>query len=115
MFYSTEEIDWFATNKQDWIDAWHSSHQGLPSVPDEKYFIYGDEQDCIYLRTEYMQTALAISSDCDGYIYLLNPQVVNENGEWEAWDFGHKLPGANRYRSFLEMMQFVFTHPEFII
>jgi hypothetical protein len=36
---------------------------------------------------------------------LLNPKVIDENGEWEAWEFGNKIPGAYRYRSFWEMMQ----------
>lgn len=70
-FYSTEEVNWFAVQNQNWIDGW----QDLDPVPDEKYFVYGEEQDCIYLRSEYMRTALEISSDCDGYIYLLNPKV----------------------------------------
>ncbi len=38
-------------------------------------------------------------------IYLLNPQVVTEEGEWEAWFFANWLPGAARYRSFQEMME----------
>ena len=42
----------------------------------------------------------------DGFIYLLNPQVVTNDGEWEAWDFGNKYPGAKRYKSFWEMIRF---------
>lgn len=109
-FYSTEEVDWFAVRNQDWIDAW----QVLDPVPDEKYLVYGEEQDCIDIRPEYMQTALEISSDCDGYIYLLNPKVITADGEWEAWDFGSKLPGAYRYRSFRELMEYVFNNPDMI-
>lgn len=71
-----------------------------------EYFVYGEEQDCVYLRREYLQTALEINSDSgDGDIYLLNPQIITADGEWEAWHFGNKLPGAIRYRSFYEMMQ----------
>lgn len=103
-FYSIEEVDWFAARNQDWIDVWTSDIKETPSVPDEKYFVYGKEQDCAYVRSEYMQTALAVSSECDGYIYLLNPRIITPDGEWEAWDFGNKLPGAFRYRSFQEMM-----------
>jgi hypothetical protein len=31
--------------------------------------------------------------------------VVTPDGEWEAWFFANWLPGANRYRSFWEMLQ----------
>lgn len=103
-FYSIEEVDWFAARNQDWIDVWTSDIEETPSVSDEQYFVYGEEQDCIHVRSEYMQTALEISNCCDGYIYLLNPRVITPDGEWEAWDFGNKLPGAFRYRSFQEMM-----------
>lgn len=109
-FYSTEEVDWFAVRNQAWIDGWMSDIEEIPSVPDEEYFVYGPEQDCIYFRAEYMQTALEISSDIDGYIYLLNPQVVTPDGEWEAWDFGDKLPGAFRHRSFTQMMKSMLKH-----
>jgi hypothetical protein len=51
---------------------------------------------------------LEISSDSgDGDIYLLIPKVVFDNGEWEAWHFGSKLPGAARYRSFYELIKAV--------
>ena len=38
-------------------------------------------------------------------VYLLNPQKVSEDGEWEAWFFAHWVPGVNRYASFWELMQ----------
>ena len=67
--------------------------------------MYGQEQDPITLRVEYLQTALQISDVGDSSIYLLNPQVVTEEGEWEAWFFANWLPGAARYRSFQELMK----------
>lgn len=76
-----------------------------PSIPDEEYFIYGEEQDCANCRFEYIENALEISTeseDCD--IFLLVPDVIFETGEWEAWHAGSKLPGAYRYRSFYELM-----------
>ena len=54
---------------------------------------------------EYLQTALEISDVGDAGIYLLNPQVVTEEGEWETWFFANWLPGATRYRSFQELME----------
>jgi SMI1 / KNR4 family (SUKH-1) len=124
--WSTEEIGWFATRHSSWIDAFSqkysqqnlrlpvnphaesngfSNHSGKTNISDESYFVYGDDQDCMNLRLEYLHTALEISEPGDSSIYLLNPQVINVHGEWEAWFFGDWLPGADRYRSFQEMMQ----------
>jgi hypothetical protein len=114
--WSVAEIEWFAVRHQAWIDAfWKKTDQRpsessnakapTPSTSDADYFVYGDEQDCSKIRIEYLQTALEISQRGDGVIYLLNPQIVTPDGEWEAWFFGDWLPGADRYRSFQDMMQ----------
>ena len=120
--WSTYEIEWLRVRHSDWIDTfieqqkrWEQRHlymsvNGLSHsakrflIPDEIYFVYGEEQDCMDLRVEYLQTALEISRKGDSAIYLLNPQVVTEEGEWEAWFFGDWLPGADRYRSFRDLM-----------
>lgn len=107
--FSTQEVDWLAARNQELIDAWITGSEiggrGAYFVPDEKYFIYGDEQDSILLRNEYLQTALQISEDSTQGLLLLNPQIVSENGEWEAWFFATWLPGAHRSSSFRELMQ----------
>jgi hypothetical protein len=114
--WSTAEIRWFSVRHQDWINEFtekfghlspesSNSSSPHPSIPNQEYFVYGDEQDCSKFRVEYLQTALEISDRGDGAIYLLNPQVVLSNGEWEAWFLGDWLPGADRYHSFQEMMQ----------
>ncbi|MBD2326317.1 SMI1/KNR4 family protein [Alkalinema sp. FACHB-956] len=121
--WSTQEIEWLSVRHPDWIDSFLEQQQRLEphhsymsvnglecsrkkfSIPDEIYFIYGEEQDCMNLRSEYLHTALEISCKGDSAIYLLNPQVVTEEGEWEAWFFGDWLPGADRYRSFSDLMQ----------
>ncbi len=107
-----EKVDWFRVRNQWAIDAWQlgenyysSAPTTRPSVPDEKYFIYGADQDPAYLRSEYLHTALEISDWGDSAILLLNPQVVFDDGEWEAWFHANWLPGARRYRSFLALMQ----------
>jgi hypothetical protein len=114
--WSIEEIEWFAVRRPDWIDSFvagcistyknnATTFSSIPAIPDAEYFVYGDEQDCSKLRLEYLQTALEISDMGDSAIYLLNPQIITPDGEWEAWFFGNWLPGADRYRSFWEMMQ----------
>lgn len=75
---------------------------------DEEYYIYGAEQDCISYRPEYLTECLVISSNQDGYVYLLNPCVKTSDGEWEAWDFGNKYPGAYRYKDFGILMTDVY-------
>lgn len=116
--WSTEDIEWFSVRHQDWIstfvERYGNSSLNLdlsgngrlvtPSISDTDYLIYGDEQDCSKLRVEYLHKVLEISDIGESTVYLLNPQVMTEDGEWEAWFFGDWLPGADRYRSFQEMM-----------
>ncbi|WP_071515355.1 SMI1/KNR4 family protein [Geitlerinema sp. PCC 9228] len=113
--WSTEEIEWFRVRHQAWIEDFIESNCNneangnmarlIPSILDEEYLVYGEVQDCSQIRVEYLQTALEISSRGESAIYLLNPRIVTAEGEWEAWFFSDLLPGADRYRSFREMMQ----------
>jgi hypothetical protein len=73
-------------------------------VSDDDYFVYGPEQDSVNMRHEYLPRCVAVSSNDDGEMYLLNP-AVTFGDEWEAWLLSHRLPGANRYKSFWELMQ----------
>jgi hypothetical protein len=101
--WSTEEVDWFRVRNQDWIDAYTES-ETVP-IPDNQYFVYGPGQDSVWIRTEYLPGMLEISDTGQEAIYLLNPNIVTPEGEWEAWFFGNWLPGADRYRSFWDLMQ----------
>ncbi|SDM08788.1 hypothetical protein SAMN05421874_13829 [Nonomuraea maritima] len=75
-------------------DAW--------SVPDELYFVYGQEQDSIHYRREYVPDTLLAGYWDDG-VALLNPHVRTAEGEWEAWYLAPWKPGATRYRSFWDL------------
>lgn len=116
-----EKIDWFINKHYVWIhsfvetqrklqqDIYYDDHQlnGFPIslyIPNEEYFRYGESQDCKQIRYEYLTTALEISDKGESAIYLLNPKVTTSEDEWEAWFFCDDLPGADRYRSFQEMM-----------
>ena len=101
-FWSAEELDWFRVRNQAWIDAWTTYDTFV--IPDELYFVYGPAQDPIYLRREYLEHTLEISTRGDSSVYLLNPKIVGADNEWEAWFLANWAPGANRYRSFAEMM-----------
>jgi hypothetical protein len=54
----------------------------------------------------YLPTALQVSAPerVGTAIYLLNPEVVNAEGEWEAFYFAHWVPGVRRYPSFRALM-----------
>lgn len=104
--WSTEEIGWYRDKHTDSMNAWLSARGSFNiQVPNDRYFVYGEAQDPVNMRDEYLKTALEISDAVDSAVYLLNPQVVTPDGEWEAWFFGTELPGATRYRSFREMME----------
>lgn len=78
--WSVQEIEWLAAKNQELIDAWMigvATAGELVSVPDEEYFVYGDEQDTASLRNDYLQTALEIGGDSEQGLILLNPQVIN--------------------------------------
>jgi hypothetical protein len=121
-FWSTEDIEQFSVRHLQWIKAFterngttdivfEEEFQELDDrwepvgVADTDYFVYGDEQDPSSIRPEYLRTAIEISDVGFDSIYLLNPQVVTPDGEWEAWFFADYLPGADRYRSFQAMME----------
>jgi SMI1/KNR4 family protein SUKH-1 len=108
--WSTEEIDWFRVRNRDWIDAYLSPFTLAElneefALTDDEYLVYGEAQDPVRYRHKYLESALEISETGDSAIYLLNPETVTPDGEWEAWLFANWLPGAARHRSFAELMQ----------
>jgi hypothetical protein len=102
MFCDTDKIDWFVQENRDWAERWSKSDL---AVSDKEYFQYGENQNSCSMRTRYTKHTLQISPVDEGYVYLLNPLIIDNRNEWEAWDFGTKNPGAFRYRSFWDMMQ----------
>jgi hypothetical protein len=101
-------VGWFRDLHSDWLSDWMegAARAGEPvPVTHEEHCVYGEEQRTVIFRTEYWQATLAISEVGDSAIYLLNPEVVDANGEWEAWFFANWYPGAARYRTFWDLMQ----------
>jgi len=89
-------------SKVDWVKnciPWLLPEEEQDPIADDQYFVYGPEQDCINARLEYLHNCIAISTEQDGFVFLLNP-CIESDGEWEAWDHGWKYPGAFRYQSF---------------
>jgi hypothetical protein len=103
--WSTKEVAWFRERHSDWIQAYLVPYRGTLILSDEDYLVYDDRQDSAVFRVEYLKSALEISDIGDDAIYLLNPEIKNTDGEWEAWLFSNWNPGAVRYQSFLNLMQ----------
>jgi SMI1 / KNR4 family (SUKH-1) len=105
---SVEELDWhFARHPEQvraWIKAMHPLRKRPAPIPMDRYLKYGDEMNPLLVPLDFLKATLEISIFDDG-IYLLNPKVINEDGEWEAWFFAEWIPGANRYPSFQAMME----------
>jgi len=93
--FGTDEVDWYRVRHQDAIEVWTETlHEfGGADAPDafERHL-----PSCLQVsEVERIGTA----------VYLLNPEVVDANGEWEALYFAHWVPGANRYPSFRALME----------
>jgi hypothetical protein len=97
-FFNVQEVDWL-NNLTPWLADW----EGI-EISDEEYFDYSDLRYYSGIRTDHMETVLQISNCEDGYVYLLNPLIIDERGEWECFDFGTKVGGGHRYRSFWDMI-----------
>lgn len=107
--WSTTELDWFKARNQQWIDIWTKPRRDgrpHPVVPDVDYFVYGPAQQSYNIREHYLPSMLEISDTGDAAILLLNPEVVFDDGEWEAWYFATWFPGAVRFRSFADLMRY---------
>ena len=112
--YKIQKIDCLVTIAPDLIEAWLEGCRcegDEISISDEEYFVYGDEQSSTSLRNEYLAKTLKIggekeNGDPNNGILLLNPEIIFENGEWEVWSFAPWRPGAIRYKSFIELIEY---------
>ncbi|MEU1599644.1 SMI1/KNR4 family protein [Streptomyces sp. NPDC005708] len=103
---SAHEVGWTRDLDPDLVTVWIEAYGAAGArVADEEYFIYGEAQDPVSIRPEYVPHTLKISHTPEATeVYLLNPCVVTAEGEWEAWFVAHWLPGAVRYQSFWDLM-----------
>lgn len=105
--YSTDEVDWLRVREQHMIDL--ALKYGINDCTDDEYLAYDENGADIHecCRSRYVPTALQISTRKWGLgdIWLLNPQVVSADGEWEAWHDTGCAYGPFRYQSFWAMVQ----------
>ena len=86
---STDTVDWFRTENQDWIDAFFTGFVGAPdSAPEHT-----------------LPRTLQVSDVGDSAVLLLNPERPTADGECEAWFFADWAPGAEPYPNFYALME----------
>jgi hypothetical protein len=102
--WGTDEVTWFKNAHKDWIAAYTRPRPDgrRDEVPDEEYFAYETPMD---FRPTHLRETLQVSEVGDAAVLLLNPQVIDTSGEWEAWFFANWNPGAHRFRSFRELIE----------
>lgn len=98
-----DKIDWLKNFDPNFYKLYAEEFNNL-TISDEEYFVYGEEQETVNFRSEYLIKTLAISGWYDSAILLLNPEV-KFGDEWEAWMFANWYPGAVRCKSFEELMK----------
>jgi hypothetical protein len=87
---STYDIGWFKDLNADWIRLHQEAFEGLDDVQD--------------LPDMNLQHTLQIGIIIDNAVLLLNPNAVNEDGEWEAWFFATWGGGVDVHPSFQALM-----------
>jgi HEAT repeat protein len=103
------EVDWTRTFDAELVDIWVA---GQPldlaleaSLPESEYLDHERIAGTIGQKTGHLLHALEVGVVPDGWATLLNPLVGAADGEWEAWDFGIKHPGAIRHRTFQALLE----------
>ena len=93
------EVNWFRVENEQWAEVYGDSGSDLE---DDEYYAYGTHGAPDH-RAAHMASLLQVSDVEDG-VYVLNPEAVTPDGEWEAWLFANWVPGAIRYPSFAHLM-----------
>ena len=93
------EVNWFRVENEQWAEIYSEDGSNLE---DTEYYVYGEDGAPDH-RAEHVRSLIQISDVEDG-VYLLNPEAVTPDGEWEAWFFANWIPGAKRHPSFAHLM-----------
>lgn len=71
----------------------------------ERHLDYSSKQDPAKAATgHFAEELVVIGKEDNGSLYLLNPLIRTSDGEWEAWLYSWRLPGAYRFPSFAELL-----------
>jgi hypothetical protein len=101
-FLSTAEVGWLRDLAPDIVDDWEltDDDDADPEPDRSNYDLFPNGWFRLYLR----RTLLISQHDGEG-VYLLNPEVATENGEWEAWFLADWVPGAERAPSLRALLE----------
>lgn len=96
-----ERIGWFRDVDPQVCSVWSRDQ---PPMLDSEYLRYDDSGDPVKFRGEYVPLSLCVSSLRWPDLFLLNPEVRDSDGEWEAWAMFPQLPGLIRRPSFATLL-----------
>lgn len=108
-FRQLEDLQLFRVAVPDAYEMWSDVPPRF--VPDREYFRYTFDsrdkpvQDPVNYRPEYLDSAILVGEWPSEAYLLIVPDVEFRDGEWEAGLLSWTAPGANRFRSFAELMQ----------
>lgn len=96
-----QEVRPFVDEEREWADIW-TRESGTELSVEEHVRSRGDD---VRARWALLYGCVQVSDVGDAAVYLLCPDVVDAEGEWEAWLFATWLPGARRYASWWKLLQ----------
>ncbi|MFC1401647.1 MULTISPECIES: SMI1/KNR4 family protein [Streptacidiphilus] len=100
----TTELDWLRdTDDRTWIDAWEDLVEDEDEDDEEEN---GVEEDPTAHEARVLARSLRLSLEGDAAVMLLDPEDVDEQGEWAAyWLASWSGRGPERCNSFVDLMQ----------
>jgi hypothetical protein len=101
-----EAIAWLRDKSPAWVEDFGTETDSDADQSMREHLVYGSQQYPPRYRRAYVKECLQISDrlaeiNC---VLLLNPALVFETGECEAWFLAAWLPGARRFQSFHAFM-----------
>lgn len=103
--------EWLRDKGPEWVEDFGTQAGEDPEKAMLDHRVYGSQQYPPRYRRAYVKECLQLSDRLaeGNCVFLLNPALVFEDGECEAWFLAAWLPGARRFKSFLELMDWMKT------
>jgi hypothetical protein len=90
------EVGWFRDLDSEWCEILEESSEQWAGIPRSAEYPNDD------WPVPYVREVLQVSTATDDDIILLNPQVISQDGEWEAYSLNSH--GSSCYRSFGDLI-----------
>lgn len=106
----TKHLDYLATYT---ISSYDSSYNWKESeLFASRYFERDSIDNTVYASVDWFKDMVLVHEEKSGALYLVNPHVQTIDGEWEAWLFSHRFPGAMRFSSLAGLMAHLYLEKE---